>query len=314
MVAWQNSTMKKTSKPIVFFGSGPVAAKSLALLYQDFTIEAVVTKPRPPHHKGDVPVITTATKLNLPIHTVSDKHGLISLLESKPFLARLGVLIDFGIIVPQAVIDYFPLGIINSHFSVLPQWRGADPITFSILSGQKTTGVSLMFLVAAMDEGPLLGYGEQPVAADATTPTLTEQLIALSHTLLQHNVPKLLAGKVSGGEPQSITGKAASYSRKLTKEDGLIDWQKPAQQIEREVRAFIEWPKSRTTFGNLETVITKASVLSVAGEPGKRTIIDKKPAVYCGQQALVLDTLKPAGKQEMAGKAFLAGYKNIFLN
>src|SRR5687768_10593623 len=132
--------MNKKSEPIVFFGSGPVAAESLRLLAQDFTIEAVITKPRAAHHKGDVPVLTLAESLGLPTETAYDKKSLDKLFETKAFKSRLGVLVDFGIIVSQAVIDYFPFGIVNSHFSLLPEWRGADPITFSILSGQKETG------------------------------------------------------------------------------------------------------------------------------------------------------------------------------
>jgi methionyl-tRNA formyltransferase len=282
-------------------------------LAQDFTIEGVVTKPRAAHHRGDVPVLALAEELKLPIKTVNTKKELAALFESQPFTSRLAVLIDFGIIVPQAVIDYFPLGIINSHFSVLPEWRGADPITFSVLSGQKVSGVSLMFLVEAMDEGPLLGYGEQPLTDDITTPELTNQLILLSHALLKHDLPKVLAGEGKGA-PQTITGREVSYSRKLTKEDGIIDWQKPAVQLEREIRAFAGWPRSTAMLGSLEVIITKAHVVDASGSPGDRAITDKLPTIYCGKQALAIDMLKPAGKKEMTGQAFLAGYKSIFLS
>lgn len=304
--------MKKTSEPIVFFGSGPVAAKSLRLLAQEFTIEAVVTKPRPPHHKGDVPVLSVAEELSLPVKTATNKRELDELVEQRPFRSRIGVLIDFGIIVSQKAIDYFPLGIVNSHFSVLPEWRGADPITFAILSGQKQTGVSLMLLVEAMDEGPLIGYGEYDLPPHVTTPELTEHLINLSYALLKHNVPRYIAGEYKGA-PQTITGREVSYSRKLTKEDGILDWSKPAAQLEREIRAFVEWPKSRGKLGGIEAIITKAHVIDQSGPAGNVTILDRQPAVYCGEQALVIDYLKPSGKKEMTGEAFLAGYKNQFL-
>src|SRR5690349_4191168 len=136
--------MKKISEPITFFGSGPVAAESLRLLAQSFTIEAVITKPRPAHHKGSVPVLELAEKLQIPVRTASTKSELDALFDSRPVKSRVAILIDFGIIVSQQVIDYFEYGIINSHFSLLPEWRGADPITFSILSGQPRTGISLM--------------------------------------------------------------------------------------------------------------------------------------------------------------------------
>src|SRR3989344_3602452 len=166
----------KTSNKLVFFGSGPVAAKSLRLLAQDFTIEAVITKPRLPHHRGAVPVLELAQKLKLPVYTASNKMELDELFDSLKFESEAAILIDFGIIISQKVIDYFPLGIINSHFSILPQWRGADPITFAVLSGQKATGVSLMLLVEKMDEGPLLAYSEYDMPAGITTPRLTDAL------------------------------------------------------------------------------------------------------------------------------------------
>lgn len=301
--------MKKTSLPVVFFGSGPVAAASLQLLNNNFIIEAVVTKPRPAHHKGSVPVIETAEALGLPIHTVVNKRTLDALMASKPFTSQVGILIDFGIIVSQEAIDYFPLGIINSHFSLLPEWRGADPITFSILSGQKETGVSLMLLTAGMDEGPVLAYGTYPLSSHITTPELTNDLIELSDALLQEVVPSYIAGEIVAkpqDESQEIT-----YSRKLTKNDGIIDWTKPAEQIEREIRAFIEWPKSSTVLAGREVVITSAHIMQENGQPGRAVKLNKQLVVYCGKDALVIDRLKPAGKKEMTGQAFLAGYGNL---
>lgn len=301
--------MKKTSKPIVFFGSGPVAAESLELLAQDFTIEAVVTKPRPAHHKGDVPVIRIAEKLGLPIFTVTNKRTLDELIEAQNFNSSVGILIDFGIIVSQKAIDYFKLGIVNSHFSLLPEWRGADPITFSILSGQKITGVSLMLLVPAMDEGPILGYGVYELPPEITTPELTHELISLSHELLKQIVPEYLEGNVA---PQPQTDKIeATYSRKLTKEDGIIVWNKSADQIEREIRAFLEWPKSRATIAGKDVVITKAHVVNESGKAGTFIVQNKQLLAFCGEKSLAIDRLKPAGKQEMTSEAFLAGHKHL---
>ncbi|HET7641761.1 MAG TPA: methionyl-tRNA formyltransferase [Ktedonobacteraceae bacterium] len=309
--------MTKTLNTVVFFGSGPVAAASLQRLVQCVTVEAVITKPRPHHHKGPVPVLDLATELGIPVFTATNKRELDALFSRKPVKSRLGVLIDFGIIVSQSVIDYFPLGIINSHFSILPEWRGADPISFAILSGQQTTGVSLMFLTAGLDEGNLLAYAEQTIAPDATTPTLTTALINLSDDLLRKDLPNVLActpgDDTLRGFPQETTGRKLSYSRKLSKEDSQLDWQKPAQQLQREIRAFIEWPKSRAFFGNLEVIITDAHVDNSHGQAGQTTIIDKKPAVFCSEGCLIIDQIKPAGKQEMTGEAFLAGYRQTFL-
>lgn len=301
--------MRKTSEPIVFFGSGPVAAESLRLLLEYQEVEAVITKPRPPHHRGPVPVLELAEELHLPVHTATNRKELDALFEEARFESRLGVLIDFGIIVSQEVINYFPMGIINSHFSVLPEWRGADPITFAVLSGQEQTGVSIMLLTAGMDEGPLLGYGDYDLPADITTPKLTEDLILLSDALLQTALPGYLDGKLHSVS-QDETGCEVSYSRKLAKEDGILDFSKPANILEREIRAFIEWPKSRAHLGDIDVVVTKSHVVPENGKPGSVAIIGKQPVVYCSENALALDTLKPAGKKEMTGQAFLAGYKS----
>lgn len=280
----------------VFFGSGPVAAKSLELLAKNCKIEAVVTKPKPAHHHGNFPVLDTAESLHLPIHTVSNKLELSKLIATKPFQSELGVLIDFGIIVAKDTIDYFPKGIVNSHFSLLPELRGADPITFAILSGLKQTGVSLMLLVEKMDEGAILTQGLMPINKDDTSTSLTKRLISLSDDLLTYDLPDYVNGTI---QPKAQLGDS-TYSRKLTKEDGRIDWSKPANQLEREIRAYSEWPKSYTTLAGKVVIITKAHVAQTK---------DNNPlAIETNAGFLVIDTLKPAGKNEMTTKEFLAGY------
>lgn len=302
--------MKQISETIVFFGSGPVAAASLELLAKKFAVEAIITKPRPPHHKGDVPVLDVAATLNLPVFTAQNKDELDTLLASQSFTSRLAVLIDFGIIVSQKVIDSFPLGIVNSHFSLLPKLRGADPITFSVLNGDEKTGVSLMLLVEAMDEGPLLAQVPYKMPIGINTPELTKKLTELSYEALSETIPQYLTGKL---EPYPQPSESTSYSRRLNKADGSLDWQKPATVLEREIRAFSGWPKSRALFSGLELTITSAHVIDISGTPGDRTIHNGLPTIFCGKGALVIDHLKPAGKKEMPGKAFLAGYKSIFL-
>lgn len=302
--------MNNTSETIVFFGSGPVAAKSLRLLCNNFSVEAVITKPRAAHHHGDVPVLEAAEELHLPVYTAADKAALDSLLAHHTFASRLAILIDFGIIVSQAVIDSFPLGIINSHFSLLPQWRGADPITFAILSGQRKTGVSLMLLTAGMDEGPLLAQQSYQLTAESTTPQLTDALISLSDQLLVQTVPRYCAG---GAVPYPQNpALEPTYSRRLTKNDGAIDWRKPAEQLEREVRAFAGWPGSYTVLGGKSVTITKASIVHAPQSISGRVDIQGNSLVIgTAHDALRIERLKPAGKQEMSAGAFLAGYRHL---
>ncbi len=238
-----------------------------------------------------------------------DKAELSALVASHPFRSRLGILVDFGIIVSQDVIDYFPFGIANSHFSLLPKWRGADPITFSILSGDARTGVSLMLLVEKMDAGPLLGQKKLLMTLDETSYTLTNNLIELSDELMAELLPAYIAGQLNSYEQDKDV--TPTYSRKLTKVDGIIDWTKPAEQLEREIRAFHDWPKSRTTLGKKEIIITEATVADLRGKPGQILEKHNRLVIACGQDCLEIIKLKPAGKKEMSAKAFLAGYSRL---
>jgi methionyl-tRNA formyltransferase len=289
----------KTS--IVFLGSGPVAAESLRLLQEDFRIEAVITKPTTEKEMASV-------AKDAPLFTVSTRLELDVLIEQQMYSSKVGVIIDFGIIVSQKTIDSFERGIINSHFSLLPELRGADPISFAILDGRQKTGVSLMLLVEAMDEGPLLGFGELVLNGSETTPSLTDDLVRLSNSLLTELLDKYIDGSITisdqTGEP--------SYTRKLTKSDGSIDWSKAAVILEREIRGYAGWPKSRTTIESIDCVVTGASVLNekATGEPGSLFIHNKKLAIVCGENALVIETIKPAGKKEMDSIGFLNGYRN----
>lgn len=294
--------MKKTS--LVFFGSGPVADESLRFLLETFEVEAVITKPKPDHHRGNMPTIELCKEKSVPYHTPASKADLSKLFETQNFRSELGVVIDYGIIISQSVIDYFAYGIVNSHFSLLPEWRGADPITYAILSGQETTGVSLMLINDRMDEGPIIAQESLHLVDNETSETLTTKLVQLSNSLLSIGVPKYLDGSL---KPVPQSGDP-TYSHKLSKQDGLIDWTKPAEQIEREIRAYHAWPKSYAKLGEINVIIRSAKVVDGQGTPGEIEQDKRSLTVFCGKDALSIDVIQPAGKKEMPIQAFLAGY------
>lgn len=295
------------SEPVVFLGSGPVAAEALRLLAQHTPIEAVITKPQPPHHKEVFPVLAACSELGIGnVITVSNKRELSERVQQTPLSSRVGIVIDFGIIISQDVIESFELGIVNSHFSLLPKWRGADPITFSVLSGDSKTGVSLMLIVEALDEGPLLAQQSIPITSQTTTPSLTAELIVLSDQLLQKTLPAYQSGALT---PQAQPTEGVSYSRKLTKADGQLDWQKTANELERQIRAFAEWPKSRTTICDRDIVVTAAHTTNESGTPGTLWLKDRQLGMHTADGVLVIDRLIPAGKKEMTASDFLLGYK-----
>lgn len=304
--SFKQNNPKETS--IVFIGSGPVAAKSLELLSKNFLIEAVISKPKPKHHKGSSPVLETAQQMKLPVHTVSSKAEISELIAAKPFESKLAILIDFGILVGLDAINYFQFGIVNSHFSLLPEWRGADPITFTLLSGQSKTGVSLMLVAEGLDTGKIIAQKTLNISEKADSWSLTNELIILSDSMLKENIPKYISGNLKPrNQPHP---ERATYSKKLTKTDGVIDWNKAAVVIDREIRAYCEWPKSTTTIANKDVIVTEAHAFDASGLPGVFEVQDKSLIVFTGEKALRILKLKPAGKKEMTIEAFLAGYKN----
>lgn len=303
--------MKQPPKTVVFFGSGPIAAKSLELLLDHTSVEAIITKPQP-RRNTLAPVIAIAEQHNIPLYTPHDKRSLSTVFEQASFSSTAGLVIDYGVIIGKDVIETFPLGIANSHFSLLPQWRGPDPLSFTILSGQTETGVSLMLINEKMDEGPLIAQAPYTIPEKIYRPNLADELISISDSLIKHMLPTYMNGGIDP-IPQEIATIASSaipsYAHIIKKSDGVIDWDKPAERIEREIRAFIDWPKSYTKIAGIDVVITAADVVNQSGNPGEISNQKKSELIiYCSKKALKISRLKPAGKKEMPANAFLAGY------
>lgn len=290
--------MTNTSKTIVFFGNGPVASESLAYIASHFEVEAVITKPRPIHHRHDAPVEKLANKLGLKVLFASDKNSLDQLIDATIFDSNLGIIIDFGIIVSKKVINKFEFGIINSHFSLLPEWRGADPITYSILSGQKNTGVSLMIIDEGMDTGKLLAQEKVEINIDETSISLTEKLISTSNRMLTQFIPDYLVGNIVPYEQSKSTD--PTYSKKITKLHAIIDASKTADELEREVRAYQGWPGSIMTIKDNKIKIKKAHIAK-----DQQTKLD----VCCsdGKYLIIDELIAPSGKT-MTAKEFINGY------
>lgn len=297
---------------VVFFGMGPVALASVQYMDRYADIELVITKPNQRktsrRSKDQQPSVSQwAQNQNLPVLEVSTAAELEDKLLELHLKSKVGVVVDFGIIITAAVIDFFPLGILNSHFSLLPEWRGADPITFALLSGQEHTGVSIMLIVPALDEGDLLAQKRVKIEDNATTPELTEKLINVSNRLLRTTVPAYLADRLKP-YPQDAT-QLPTYSRKIHKEDGKIDWTQPAWVVERHIRAYMGWPGGFTELNGIHILITKAHVIPGSATPGKAYRSTSGCLVFgTGNGLLVVDRLKPEGKVEMDASSYLHGH------
>jgi methionyl-tRNA formyltransferase len=243
-------------------------------------------------------VLTLTAERGWPLFTPANKHELSDLFAAHTFSSTCGVVVDYGIIISKEVINCFPKGIVNGHFSLLPQWRGADPITFAILSGQAITGVSLMLIVPALDEGPLLATQSYEIPQGTTTPQLTNALVDISNQLLVITLPAYLDGRIQPRSQDINT--LPTYSRKLVKEDGILDPSKPAEQLERDVRAFTGWPKSRLTLHGHQVIVTKARVAQDKN--------DGALVVACQPGWLEIQELTAPSGKKMTGADFLRGY------
>jgi methionyl-tRNA formyltransferase len=299
--------MNKPSRTLVFFGSGPLAAKSLGLLLGNFDVEAVITKTAPLDKAIDNPVIEVASRYNIKLLFSNNSQELTKLFEQWRPASLMGIVIDYGIIISQFVIDKFSCGIINSHFSLLPQWRGADPITYALLAGQSYTGVSLMQVNNKLDEGDILVQKKVAISNTDNNTSLSSKLIVASNELLNSNLDACADGK---SKPAKQTDSLISYSRKINKSDGLINWHKPASVIEREVRAYNSWPGSYVVLGNINVIIHEAKIADQPLKPGKLLITANKDIyVGCGVKTLQLLSIQPNGKKPMLAKDFINGYQ-----
>lgn len=294
--------MKPTLKPAIFFGSGPVATESLARLAAWHPISLVVTKRAPPHHKDPAPVETYAREHNIEVLFADTKQELDMI---KLPITSYGIVIDYGVIISQKVIEHFPLGIINSHFSKLPEWRGADPISFAILSGQTTTGVSLMCIDQGMDTGPLLATENLDIQSDDSSISLTLKLVNLSDNMLQRALPAYANGTIT---PVPQPNNVATYSSKLVKQNGVLNTLRPATEIARQVRAFASWPNSRFLRHDTWLTITKAHASDYPLP--KDELVHRDGVLYlgCKTGSLAITELQPAGKNKMSVAAFMNGY------
>jgi methionyl-tRNA formyltransferase len=290
---------------LAFFGTGPVAAKSLESLVKKFQIEFVITKKMPAHFRGAAPVEGLAKAHNLPVLFANARTELDKIIADNKPQSRLGVVVDYGVIISEKTINYFPLGIINSHFSRLPQWRGADPISFAILSGQKSTGVSLMLIAPELDTGKLIAQRSLKIANQDTTPSLTDKLINLSNKLLIEYIPKYINGQIKPRRQPHVE-RDASYSRKLTKADGQLDpAAMTATECERKIRAFLGYPKTRLAFHGQETIVTKAQALKNYAGDNWPDVIKCANNTYLQIQELV----NPKSGKQMKTADYLRGLR-----
>jgi methionyl-tRNA formyltransferase len=297
-------------------GTAELSCASLQALARDekFHVVAVVTQPDKPKGRdlklAPSPVKILAEKLNLPVLQplkARDENFIGELRELKPDLL---VVVAYGQILPQTILDLPLHGCLNVHTSLLPKYRGAAPIQWAIANGDAETGVTIMKMDAGLDTGPILSTRRTPILPTDDSQSLHDRLAQLGAALLGETIPDFVGGKIS---PQPQPAEGSTYAAKINKEDGKIDWSQPAVQIWNRLRAFTPWPGA-FTFLPAEPKsqllkIWKAEVVERSGGAGEILSADKSSIIVgCGQNALRILELQREGGRRLAAEQFLTGF------
>ena len=285
---------------IVFAGTPEFAAQHLqALLDAGRQIVAVYTQPDRPAGRGQKlmpsPVKQLALQHGIAVYQPQTLRDPAAQAELAALAPDLMVVVAYGLILPQVVLDTPRLGCINSHASLLPRWRGAAPIQRAIEAGDASSGVTVMQMEAGLDTGPMLLKVTTTITAEDTGGSLHDRLATLGSQAVVEAVTKLAAGELRG-EVQDDS--LATYAHKLNKDEARLDWSRPAVELERLVRAFNPWPICHSTLNGEPLKVLAAQLGEGKGAPGTVLAADKSGlTVACGEGALRLTRLQlPGGK------------------
>ncbi|QKK99917.1 methionyl-tRNA formyltransferase [Pseudomonas sp. NY5710] len=285
---------------IVFAGTPEFAAEHLkALLDSPYEIVAVYTQPDRPAGRGQklMPsaVKALAVAHGIPVLQPQTLRNAEAQAELAALQPNLMVVVAYGLILPQAVLDIPRLGCINSHASLLPRWRGAAPIQRAVEAGDTESGVTVMRMEAGLDTGPMLLKVTTPISAEDTGGSLHDRLAQMGPPAVVQAIAGLADGSLQG-EMQNDA--LATYAHKLNKDEARLDWRRPAVELERLIRAFNPWPVCHSTLDGESVKVLAANLAAGKGEPGEILSASKDGLVVaCGDQALSLTRLQlPGGK------------------
>ncbi len=299
---------------IIFLGTPQFAAIILEKLAKtEYKPILVVTEPDKPAGRKQVitppPAKISAQKYNIAIvqpEKVSDFVLRIS--DLKPDLV---VVAAYGQILPKEILEIPKYGCLNIHPSLLPKYRGPSPIQYAILNGDKETGVNIILMEKKVDSGPIISNIQLPISNKVYYKDLEEKLAETGAKLLIDTIPKWINGEI---KPAPQDEEKATYTKIIKKEDGKIDWRKPVEEIERQIRAFQIWPGSFTDFNGKTLKIIEAEVLEIKTNKriGEVFLADnEKLAVQTGQNCLILLKIQLEGKKPMSAQDFLRGHRQI---
>jgi methionyl-tRNA formyltransferase len=292
----------------VFLGTPGFAVPTLeAVVRAGHDVVLVVTQPDRPSGRGQQltasPVKEAALRLGMPVYQperVRRPEAVATFAGLKPDVM---VVVGYGQIIPQSVIDIPPHGILNVHASLLPKYRGAGPVQWAIANGETRTGVTTMRIDAGLDTGDMLLKAETEIGPDETAVELGARLARMGAALLVETLARLDC--ISPAEQDNAQ---ATYAPLIKKEDGLLDWRGPADTLHNRVRGFQPWPGAYTRFRGQQLQIWKSRVArDAAGEPG-HLLLHPLRAV-CGEGALELLEVQIEGRKRVAADAFVNGQR-----
>lgn len=303
---------------LAFFGSGTFGLPSLEAIAQSpHRILGIETPPSKPRGRGlaadETPIRAFARERGIPLLQLGDANAPASIKRLTELGAELFLVISYGTILSKAFLDLAPRGAVNLHASLLPKYRGASPVAYALMNGERETGVSTIRLTERLDAGDLLVQERLKVAEDETTPELLPRLAKLGASAVMKTLDLTAEDKLA---PLAQDDRDATYAPKLKKEDAWINWSQPAFRIHNRVRAFASWPGSRTLWKDKELLILKTRVVkdeppegAPAALPG--TVVDPRDPdgirVATGQGDLLVRELQLEGRRPMAWKDFLNG-------
>ena len=297
---------------IVFMGTPGFAVPSLdALIDSEYEVVGVVTKADKPQGRGQriesPPIKILSQQYGIPVLQPEKLRSDEFFNELKIFNPDLICVTAYGKILPKNVLELPPYGCINVHASLLPKYRGAAPINWAIINGEKNTGVTTMLMDEGMDTGDILLQREMPIDEEDTGETLSEKLSHIGAEVLIQTIKHLKEDRLTP-IPQDHT--KATYAPVLKKEDGKIDWGKPAEDIKNLIRGNLPWPGAYTFLDGKNLKIYRAKVTKGKGTPGQViTSTSKNLIIGTGYDALEIHELQIEGGKRITIEAFLSGRK-----
>jgi methionyl-tRNA formyltransferase len=284
------------------------------LATQGYHVVGVVTQPDKPAGRGQQvaisPVKSAALARGLPVWQPKGFRRPEAAEHLRALAPEVIVVAAYGHLLPPAVLAIPPLGCLNVHASLLPRYRGAAPISAAILAGDSVSGVTIMRLDAGMDTGDILAQAQLAILPDDTTASLSERLARLGATLLLATLPRWAAGEIV---PQPQEHVQATYTHPVHKEDGQINWQRPAVEIARQVRAYFPWPSAHTTWQGRRLKIWRAAARfdKVQGQPGTVIRLHDDLVAVTGEGVLILHELQMEGRRPLPAADFARGQRGF---